>query len=585
MTADQLERAASRARWRGPAWSDSDRVWGLGAAVVSLLVTTPIIAIAIIALSPTENIWPHLARTVLPGYVITTVLLITGVGLVTFVVGAGTAWLVTMYKFPGRNWLKWGLLMPLATPTYIIAYTYVELFDYSGWIQQSLRAVFGWGSAADYWFPDIRSLPGAIFVMSVVLYPYVFLTARASFIRQSICHLEVSRTLGRTAIGTFLSVALPLARPAIVVGVSLAMMECLNDIGAVEYFGVNTLTVGIYSTWLNRGNLGGAAQIACVMLIFVFVLIWLERVGRRGQRFHHTSQRDCRPSLERLAGWRAWAAALACHLPVVFGFLVPGVLLVYFAFNNFAEAASPEYFRYARNSILLSSMAATVALVIGVFLAYAHRLARSNAVRLAIRLSSLGYAVPGAVLGIGILVPFAGLDNAVDTVARDWFGVSTGLLLTGTMFSIVFAYVVRFLAIAFGSVDTGLARVTPSLAAAARTLGRTNAGALREVHLPLIRPALVTAALLVFVDSMKELPATLILRPFNFDTLATHVYTYASLSLVRESALSALTIVVAGLIPVILLSRALQPAKAGLWRRARPEVDTPPADPLEKLIP
>lgn len=546
---------------------DGDRVWGIGAVIVSLLVALPVLAIGVLALFPTENIWPHLMRTVLPGYVTQTLSLMIGVGLVTFAVGTTTAWLVTMYRFPGRKWLQWALLIPLAMPTYLIAYTYVDVFEYSGVVQSSLRDLFGWENARSYWFPEIRSTGGAIFVMAFVLYPYVYLTARASFLKQSVCHLEVSRTLGRSATGTFFSVALPLARPGIVVGVSLAMMECLNDIGAVEYFGVNTLTVGIYSTWLERSNLGGAAQIASVMLIFVVALIWLERVGRSGQRFHHMSQRERKPTRHRLTGWRAAAATMCCVTPIVLGFLVPGGVLMDFAIDYFDVSANADYLRFVRNSLLLSVLAASAAIVIGLFLAYAHRIARSDFVQIAIRFASVGYAVPGAVLGIGILIPLTQLDNLVDGIARDVLNISTGLLLTGTIFSIVYAYVVRFMAISYGNMESGLSRVTPNLEAAARTLGRSSSGALREVHLPLIRPAVATAGLLVFVDCMKELPATLILRPFNFDTLATHVYTYASLDLLEESALAALTIVAAGLIPVVLLNRTLQDPKRRSMRQ------------------
>ena len=554
---------------------DGDRRWGIIAVIFSALVAAPVITVGILAINPTQNIWPHLLRTVLPGYVTTTLMLMLGVGIVTFVVGTSTAWLITMCRFPGRKVLQWALLIPLATPTYIIAYTYVDAFEYSGATQTLLRELFGWRNSRDYWFPEIRSLGGAIFVMSFVLYPYVYLTARASFIKQSECLLEVARTLGRSPWSSFFSVALPMARPAIVIGMTLAMMECLNDIGAVEFFGVNTLTVGIYSTWLGRGNLGGAAQIASVMLIFVFALIWLERLGRSQQRFHHMSRRERQPSKFRLKGIRRWIATIVCILPVVFGFVIPGVVLLDFAINNFSEAAGPDYLRFARNSLVLSTVAALAAISIGLVLAYAHRLSRSGAVQIAIRFASVGYAVPGAVLGIGILVPMAWLDNFIDGAARELLGFATGLLLTGTIFSIVFAYVVRFLAISYGAIESGLGRVTPNLEAAARTLGRSATGALREVHLPLIRPALATAGLLVFVDCMKELPATLILRPFNFDTLATHVYTYASLDLLEESALSALTIVAVGVVPVILLSRTLREPKRRSMR-STPDIETPP---------
>jgi len=537
---------------------EPERLWSFGAVLVSVLVAAPVLAIGVLAIFPSENIWPHLIATVLPGYITTTLMLMFGVGFLTFVIGTGTAWLVTTCRFPGRKFLKWALLIPLAMPTYIIAYAYVDLFEYSGIVQTALRTAFGWANARDYSFPEIRSLPGAIFIMSFVLYPYVYLTSRATFSRQSAGFLEVSRTLGRGPWSTFYSIALPLARPAIVVGISLAMMETLNDIGAVEFFGVNTLTVGIYVTWLGRNNLGGAAQIATIMLVFVFLLIWFERAARRHQHYHDSSSKQRSPRSVQLSGSRKWLVTLVCALPIIFGFVIPAIVLLNASLIYYEDALDGKYLQYVSNSLLLASTAAVTAVLVGGFLAYAHRLSRSRLVQFAIRFSSIGYAVPGAVLGIGILIPLARLDNFIDSLAREFLGFSTGLMMTGTIFALVFAYLVRFLAISYGAVEAGLTRVTPSLEMAARTLGRTATGTFIEIHLPLIRPAIGTAGLLVFVDVMKELPATLILRPFNFDTLATHVYTLASLELLEESALSALTIVVAGIIPVILLSKTLR---------------------------
>ncbi|NNE23071.1 MAG: iron ABC transporter permease [Rhizobiales bacterium] len=535
--------------------------WRVGAICVSALLLLPIAAIAYLALTPSENIWPHLVATVLPDYLAQTAMLMFGVGALTFVIGTSSAWMITMYGFPGRKVLQWMLLVPLAMPTYIIAYTYVDMFEYAGPFQSALREAAGWTAKSQYWFPDIRSTGGAIFVMSLVLYPYVFITARASFMRQSVGHLEVARTLGRSPAGVFFTVALPLARPAIAVGVSLAMMECLNDIGAVEHFGVRTLTLGIYSTWLGRGNLGGAAQIALVMFIFVIALLWLERFGRKKQSYFSTSSHDYPVRRTRLRGWRRWAASLLCFLPVGFGFALPGGLLLSFALARFGDAATPAFADAVINTLVLASFAAAIAVLIGLFLAYANRIAGNLAVRMAVRMASVGYAIPGTVLGIGILVPLAATDNAVSRFAENTFGFSTGLILSGSIAAITFGYVVRFLAISHGNLETGLQRVTPSLAAAARTLGRTPVGALRDVHLPLIRPALVSAALLVFVDCMKELPATLILRPFNFETLSTMVYTLASLDQLEDSALAALTIVASGIIPVIILSRTMRGKK------------------------
>jgi iron(III) transport system permease protein len=535
-----------------------ERLLSLTVLILSLALAIPILTIIYLALTPADNIWPHLVSTVLPGYVWRTIALMGGVGVLTFVIGTATAWLVTMCSFPLRRVFQWASLVPLATPTYIIAYTYVDFLNYAGPLQTALRGAMGWASPRAYWFPEIRSLGGAIIVLSFVLYPYVFLTARASFVRQPQAHLEVARTLGQSPWGAFFKVALPLARPSIAVGVSLAMMECLNDIGAVGFFGVRTLSLGIYTTWLTQGNLGGAAQISAVILVFVFALLWIERQGRQRQAYAPSAQRAHPIRRRRLKGITAIAAFLACAIPVILGFVVPGLILLDFATTRLSGSMTTAFADAAWHSLLLSSAAAIFAVILGLCLAYANRMAHSGTVRQTIRIASVGYAIPGTVLGLGILIPLAAFDNALDAFMRESFGISTGLLLSGTIAAVTFAYVVRFLAISFGSLESGLQRVTPNLAAAARTLGRGPLQALWEVHLPMLRPSLVTAALLVFVDCMKELPATLILRPFDFETLATTVFTLASLDQLEESALPALTIVAVGLIPVILLARTLR---------------------------
>jgi iron(III) transport system permease protein len=538
--------------------SRGERLENAAVLILSLIVALPIITVLALAFLPAENIWPHMLATVLPGYVWRTLLLMTGVGALSFVIGTGTAWLVTMCRFPARKVFQWALLVPLALPTYIVAYTYVDFLTYAGPLQGWLRSLAGWKTPHDYWFPDIRSIGGGIVILAFVLYPYVFLTARASFLRQSTSQLEVARTLGRTAWGAFFSVALPSARPAIAVGVSLAMMECLNDIGAAGFFGIRTLSVGIYTTWLAEGNLGGAAQIAAVMLIFVFAFLWIERAGRRQQTFAPSARKNRPIRRVRLKGWRAGLAFLACFLPVLLGFIVPGVILLRFAFNRFGDGITLAFAKAAGHSLILSVLAAAIAVCLGLVLAYAARHTHSATVRHATRIASIGYAVPGTVMGLGILIPFAAFDNTVDGFMRSAFGISTGLLLSGTIAAVTYSYVARFLAISTGSLESGLQRVTPNVAAAARTLGRSPFAAFIEVHLPILRPALVSAGLLVFVDCMKELPATLILRPFDFETLATSVFTLASLDQLEESALPALTIVLTGLIPVILLSRTLR---------------------------
>lgn len=539
---------------------------GLKAAAVAigLALALPVLTIFYLAFTPAENIWPHLVATVLPGYLWRTLALLAGVGALTFVTGTAVAWLVTMCSFPLRRVFQWASLMPLAMPGYIVAFTYVDFLSYAGPLQTWLRSVFGWTKPSDYWFPDIRSLGGAIVILAMVLYPYVFLTARASFLRQPATQMEVARALGQSPWGAFRAVALPLARPAIVVGVSLALMECLNDIGAAGFFGVRTLTLGIYTTWLAQGNLGGAAQIAGVMLVFVFALLWIERMARRQQAFVMPSQKSRSPDRVRLRGFRRWLAFAICLVPIVIGFIVPALVLLNFALGHLGQAATLSYARAVWHSLLLATVAAVVAVLLGLVLGYANRMSRGGVTPKVIRLASVGYAIPGTVLGIGVLIPLALIDNALDGFMRRNFGVATGLLLSGTIAAVTFAYVARFLAVSFGAIESGLDKVTPNVAAAARVLGRGPAASFFEVHLPLLRPALVTAALLVFVDCMKELPATLILRPFDFETLATTVFMLASLDQLEESALPALTIVAAGLIPVILLSRALRDPRINL---------------------
>jgi iron(III) transport system permease protein len=538
--------------------STADTWLVLGAGFIALIITLPILTILILSFTPNENIWPHLWNTVLPGYMWRTLGLLIGVGILTFIIGTATAWLVTMREFPLRRVLQWACLMPLAMPTYIVSYTYVDFLNYAGPLQTWLRGIAGWTSPQDYHFPEIRSLPGAILVLSLVLYPYVFMTAQASFLRQPTSQLDVARTLGKSQWGAFLSIALPQARPAIIVGISLALMECLNDIAAVGFFGVRTLTLGIYTTWLGQGNLGGAAQLAGVLLIFVFALLWTERHARKRQSHLPTSRHLMTTRRTALAGWRGILAALACFLPVFFGFILPGLILLKFAIKRAGSISTAPYFDAVWHSIVLAVIASLVIVGLGLILAYAHRSKWGKNIDPIIRIASVGYAIPGTVLGIGVLIPLAYFDNSVDTFMRSSFGVSTGLLLSGTIAALIFAYAIRFLAISFGSLESGLEKVTPNLSFAARTLGRTPWGTVIEVHLPILRPALISAALLVFVDCMKELPATLILRPFDFDTLATLVFTLSSLDQLEESAAPALTIVGAGLIPIILLTRNLR---------------------------
>jgi iron(III) transport system permease protein len=523
----------------------------------------PLATIVVLALAPGESIWPHLLRTVLPSALRDTLLLMLSVGGLTLLIGTGTAWLVTMYRFPGRALLDRLLVIPLAMPTYIVAYCYVELLDYAGPVQSGLRALLGWRTPADYLFPDIRSLGGAAFVLSMVLYPYVYLSARASFVQQSVCALEVARTLGRTSLETFREVALPLARPALAAGMALALMECLNDIGAVQYLGVETLTVSVYTTWLQRANLGGAARLALVMLAFVALLFLLERIARGEGRTHHTTGRYRSIPFQDIEGWLGWAAAAICALPFVLGFLVPLGIILKHAATHAGPALSAGFVRAALNSMLLAVAAAALAVAIALVLAYARRVAGNGFTRPAVLAAGLGYAVPGTVLAIGLMIPLAAFDNTLDALLRAQLGLSTGLLLSGTLGALTLALAIRFLAVALGSIDAGLERISPSLDAAARALGETALSALWRVHVPILLPAIGSAALLVFVDTMKELPATLLLRPFNFETLATHVYSLAALEQFEQASLAALAIVLVGLVPVLLLHQQVAGRRPG----------------------
>ncbi|UTW14074.1 ABC transporter permease [Marinobacterium rhizophilum] len=532
--------------------------WYSAAWGVALMVALPVLAVFYLALFPDENIWTHLASTVLPVYIITTVQLIAGVALLSMLAGVGSAWLVTMYSFPGKRLFEWALLLPFAVPAYVIAYVYTDLLEFAGPVQGALRALFGWQSARDYWFPEIRSLGGAILMLSLVLYPYIYLLTRAAFLEQSVSLRDASRLLGCNAWQSFYRVSLPIARPAIAVGVSLVAMETINDFGTVDFFAVKSLTAGIYDTWLNMYNLGGAAQIASLMLIFVVMLVTLERVARAQQRQFHSPDRFSALQPTRLRGFAALGASLFCLLPVLCGFIVPFSLLGWYASGYLDQLWSEDFLSYASHSFTLSFGAAVLSIALAVVLAYAKRLySEKRALLFAVRFSSLGYAMPGAVLALGVIIPLAAFDNAVDDFMRRTFDISTGLLLSGTTFAIIFAYVVRFLAVSNGAVDSSLSKVTPSMDMASRSLGHTASQTLVKVHLPLIRGGLMTALLVVFVDCMKELPATLILRPFNYDTLATFVYQFASDEMLERSALAALLIVLVGVLPVILLSRSI----------------------------
>ena len=532
--------------------------WTIGGCILALLFLLPVASVAVLAIGATGDIWHHLVSTVLSRYLVNTALLMVGVAVLVCLFGISSAWLVTMCEFRGRRFFEWMLLLPLAMPAYLIAYAYTDFLDYPGPVQVAVRHLFGFESASDYWFPEVRSLGGATVFMGLVLYPYVYLLARTAFLEQSVAMLEASRVLGRGPWRSFFSVSLPYARPAIAVGVALALMETLNDYGTVDYFAIETLTVGVFDVWLGMNNLTGGAQIAMVMLLFVVALITLERLSRSRQRFYQPgSSRLKQLPISQLRGWRSVAAVLTCLLPTLFGFMIPVLVLLELTWHYFDVSWTPEFRTYALNSCLLSLAAALLTLLAASIIVYGQRLRAGRLMKVTARIASLGYAMPGAVLAIGIIVPFAAFDNAVDELLRRYLGISTGLLLSGTVTAVVFAYVVRFLAVSVGQVEASLEKISPSMDMAARTLGYRPGETFARYHLPLIRGGVFTALMIVFVDCMKELPATLILRPFNFDTLATHVYEFASDEMLGEAALGSLTIVVVGIVPVLLLSRMI----------------------------
>jgi iron(III) transport system permease protein len=539
-----------------------NRLWQPGIVLVALVFSIPVLTIAGFVFEPSGENWQHLKDTVLAEYLTNSALLVLGVTAGTLSIGVSTAWLTALCRFPGKKLLVWALLLPLAMPAYIIAYTYTGMFDFAGPVQTWLRELTGWGYG-DYWFPEVRSLGGAMLMLSLVLYPYVYLLARAAFLEQSICVLEVSRTLGCGAWCSFYRVALPLARPAIVAGLSLALMETLADYGTVSYFGLGVFTTGIFRTWFGLGDSVAAAKLAALLLLFVFSLVVVERLSRKQARYHHTTNKYSQLPEYQLVGWRAWVATLMCSLPVIFGFLLPGGQLAFWATQTWQEMVDESFMLLTLHTVLLGLSAALLAVLLALFLAYGKRMIGGALVNASIRISAIGYAVPGTVVAVGIIIPFAWLDNGIDAFMREHFDYSTGLMLSGTLFAVMFAYMVRFLAVSLQTVESGLGKIKPSMDDAARSLGYRPRETLRKVHMPLMKGSLLTALLIVFVDVMKELPATLILRPFNFNTLAVRAFELASDERLADSSTAALMIVAVGLLPVIYLSRSISQSRAG----------------------
>ena len=528
---------------------------------VALLAGLPVASVGLnLFAGGTSETWAHLSHTVLPEYIANSLWLCLGVGLGVGTVGVATAWLTAMHDFPGRRFFEWALVLPLAVPAYVMAYVYTDFLQFVGPVQSTLRDLFGW-EFGDYWFPDIRTLPGAMAMFVCVLYPYVYLLARAAFLERASGMLEAARTLGMGPWRAFFMVSLPLARPAIVAGIALALMETLADYGTVAYFAVNTFTTGIYRAWFSLGDRIAAAQLAAMLLGFVLFLLMAERISRGRARYHNTTGRNRPMAGAQLRGVKGLAATLACAMPLFLGFILPAVLLLKMALTDGDAQFGERFLILSRNSFLLAGTTACIGVLLALLLAYGARLSQTSFSAGLNRLVGLGYAVPGAVIAVGVLIPVTRLDHWLSGQWEAWFGHNPGLLLTGGIAALVYAYLVRFLAVALHTVESSLAKITPSMDDAARSLGLGQGETLRRVHTPLLRGSLLTAGLLVFVDVMKELPATLVMRPFNFDTLATQAYTLASDERLAEASTASLAIVMVGLLPLVLLSRQISASR------------------------
>ena len=525
------------------------------ALLIGVLLGLPILSVIGQSLFAGVESISHLWNTVLSEYISNSLMLMLGVAVGTLLIGVPTAWLTTMCKFPGRDWLNWALLLPLAMPAYVIAYTYTGILDYAGPIQSALRELTGWGYG-DYHFWDVRSLSGAILMLILVLYPYVYLTARAAFFEQSSLSMEVAKSLGYSTPKAWFKVALPLARPAIIAGVTLALMETLADYGTVQYFGVSTFSTGIFRTFYGLGDPASAALLATGLLTFVAALIFVERYSRRGIAYHQSKSTPKVRQLIELRGFHALMATLACALPFLLGFMLPALQLLFWSLFE-AELDWPQFINLAWNTFYLAALAALIAVILAITLAYAQRFEKQRVVKLIGQFAGLGYALPGTIIAIGVLTPLIWFDHQLIKLFN-WFGIANiGLLLSGSIVALLIAYAVRFLAVALGTVQAGLNQISPSIDYAAKSLGRSTWTTLCLVHAPIMRSSLFTALLIVFVDVLKELPATLMLRPFDFNTLAIRAYELATDEQLIAAAPPSLLIVVVGLIPVLLINRAI----------------------------
>lgn len=533
--------------------------WLCGSGMFALLLILPIVSLFYLSTEEAGDLFSHLFATVLPTYTLNTLLLVIGVMGLSLFFGVPSAWLMAMCRVPGEKWLQWALVLPLAMPGYIVGYIYTDWFDYSGPIQQWLRDITGW-TASDYWFPDIRTLFGATYVLALVLYPYIYLMSRSAFMEQNVSLLQSARLLGCSSFESFRRVSLPLVRPAVAVGLSLVAMETLGDFGTVSYFAVNTLTTAVYDTWLGYSNLGAAAKISAIMLVVIVLFLSGERYSRRKQKLFQTSYTSREDVRYELRGWQKIGAILWCWGLVSVAFILPLLQLASYAYDYFTQSWTSEFKTYALSSLKISVIAAFLATFVAIVVNFTNRLHNSQHSLFFMRAASLGYAVPGTVLAIGVLSPILKMDHWINNIAQIMHFEQPGLVLSGSMFAIVFAMAVRFSAVAIGSVESNLSKVSPSMDMASRTMGCNETQMLRRVHFPMIRRGILVALLLVFIESMKELNAALLLRPFNFETLATYVYNFASDEQLELAALPAVLLVLVGLIPLLIVNRSLERA-------------------------
>ncbi|MEF1310805.1 iron ABC transporter permease [Vibrio mytili] len=536
---------------------DKHSSWKASSGVLTLLLVLPILAIFYTAIGETDDLFAHLMSTVMPTYIYNTITLTLGVMVLSLILGIPSAWLMAMCKLPSEKWLQWALVLPLAMPGYIIGYIFTDWFDFAGPIQVLLRDFTGWGPG-EYWFPDIRTVFGATWVLSLVLYPYVYLLCRAAFMEQNVSLLQSARLLKCSPWKSFLRISLPLARPSIAVSLSLVAMETIGDFGTVSYFAVNTLTTAVYDTWLGYSNLNAAAKISAIMLVFVVLLLSAERYSRRKQKLFQSQFNSHEDFRYELNGWKKWAALAWCWGIVTIAFILPLMQLISYSITYFAQSWTPEFREYAYNSVVVSIIAAVIGVAVAVVVNFTHRLDGKRDSLMCMRLSSMGYAVPGTVLAIGVMVAVLFMDHRINDVAKVMEWGRPGLIFSGSMFALIFAMVVRFSAVAIGSVESHLNKVSPSLDMASRTMGCSPNTMLWRVHMPLIKRGALIAALLVFIESMKELNAALLLRPFNFETLATYVYNFASDEHLELAALPAVLLVLVGLVPLVVVNRSLE---------------------------